>query len=105
MNNNKLEILVTAKDAASDVISGVGKSFTHLGDNAMRGSQAAAAGLAVAGAAAVAFGKQSVDAYFGAAEASAKLATNLLNVKGNTQAQVTELENLASKMQSYGVIE
>ena len=32
MQNNKLEILVTAKDAASDVISGVGKSFGHLSD-------------------------------------------------------------------------
>lgn len=105
MNNNKLEILVTAKDMASNVIQGVGKSFTNLSDNAMQGSKLMAGGMAIAGAAAVAFGKQSVDAYFGAAEASAKLATNILNVKGNTQAQVAELENLASKMQAYGVIE
>lgn len=105
MNNNKLEILVTAKDAASNVIQGVGKSFTQLSDNAMTGSKVMAAGVAVAGAAVVAFGKQSVDAYFGAAEASAKLATNLLNVKGNTQANVDQLESLASRLQSIGVIE
>lgn len=105
MNNNKLEILVTAKDAASNVIQGVGKSFSGMGEAAMNSSKVAAAGLAVAGAAVVAFGKQSVDAYFGAAEASAKLATNLLNVKGNTQDNVDQLEQLASKLQSVGVIE
>ena len=105
MQNNRLEILVTAKDAASDVIAGVGKSFGHLSDAAVTGSKAMLAGVAVAGAAVVAFGKQSVDAYFGAAEASAKLATNLLNVKGNTQANVDSLEQLASKLQSVGVIE
>ena len=105
MNNNKLEILVTAKDAASDVIQGVGKSFGHLSDAAMTGSKAMLAGVTVAAAGVVAFGKVSVDAYNGAAEASAKLATNLLNVKGNTQANVDQLEQLASKLQSVGVIE
>ena len=105
MQNNKLEILVTAKDAASDVISGVGKSFGHLSDAAVTGSKAMLAGVTVAAAGVVAFGKSSVDAYNGAAEASAKLATNLLNVKGNTQKNVDELEGLASKLQSIGVIE
>lgn len=105
MNNNKLEILVTAKDAASDIIKGVGKSFGHLSDAAMTGSKAMAAGVAAAAAATVAFGKSSVDAYFGAAEASAKLSTNLLNVKGNTNENVKALEGLASQLQAVGVIE
>lgn len=105
MNNNRLEILVTAKDAASNVIQGVGKQFGHLSDNAVAGSKMMAVGVAAAGAATLAFGKTSVDAYFGAAEASAKLATNLLNVKGNTAAHAKELEGLASRLQSVGVIE
>lgn len=105
MNNNKLEILVTAKDAASNVIQGVGKSFNQLGEHAMTGSKAMVAAVAVAGAAAVAFGKSSVDAYFAAAEATQKLSTNLLNVKGNTKANVDELQKLASHLQSVGVIE
>lgn len=105
MQNNKLEILVTAKDAASNVIQGVGKSFGQLSDNAVTGSKMMlGATVAAAGAVAV-FGKTSVDAYFAAAEASSKLSTNILNVKGNTMAQAKELENLASKMQGYGVIE
>lgn len=105
MQNNKLEILVTAKDSASSVIAGVGKSFGKMGHSAMAGSKAAAAGLAVAGAAAIGFGKTSVDAYFMAAEASKKLSTNLLNVKGNTQANVDSLGKLASSLQNVGVIE
>lgn len=105
MNNNKLEILVTAKDAASNVIQGVGKSFGQLSDNAVTGSKMMLGATVAAAAGVAAFGKSSVDAYFAAAEASAKLSTNILNVKGNTLQQVDALEQLASKMQSYGVIE
>ena len=105
MNNNKLEILVTAKDAASNVIQGVGKSFGQLSDNAVTGSKMMLGATLAATAGVAAFGKSSVDAYFAAAEASAKLSTNILNVKGNTMGQVDALEQLASKMQSYGVIE
>lgn len=105
MNNNKLEILVTAKDAASNVIQGVGKSFGQLSDNAVTGSKLMLGATVAAAAGVAAFGKSSVDAYFAAAEASSKLSTNILNVAGNTAKQVTELENLASKMQAYGVIE
>ena len=105
MNNNKLEILVTAKDSASKVISGVGRSFGSLSNNAVAGSRAMLGAATAAAAGVAVFGKTSVDAYFGAAEASAKLATNILNVKGNTDKHVASLEALASKMQAYGVIE
>lgn len=105
MQNNKLEILVTAKDAASSVIKGVGNSFGQLSDNAVAGSKVVGTAIIAAGVAAAAFGKTSVDAYFSAAEASAKLSTNLLNVKGNTQANVDSLNDLASSLQAVGVIE
>ena len=105
MQNNRLEILVTAKDAASDVIAGVGKSFGHLSDAAVTGSKAMLAGVTVAAAGVIAFGKASVDAYNDSEAAAAKLATNLLNVKGNTQANVDELSNLAAGLQKVGVIE
>lgn len=72
---------------------------------AQGGSQAFAAGLAVVGAAAVAFGVSSVQAYESAHVAQTKLATNLLNVKGNTMANVDALGKLASQLQAVGVIE
>lgn len=72
---------------------------------AERGSQAFAAGLAVVGAAAVGFGISSVNAFNAAEVAQTKLATNLLNVKGNTMANVDALSKLASQLQNVGVIE
>lgn len=73
--------------------------------DAERGSQAFAAGLAVVGAAAVGFGISSVNAFNAAEVAQTKLATNLLNVKGNTMANVDALSKLASQLQNVGVIE
>lgn len=70
-----------------------GSSFALLG-----GLTAAAAGAAV-------FGAQSVNAYNASVEASTKLRTNMLNVKGATDAHVQSLEKLASKLQGVGVIE
>lgn len=69
----------------------------------------AAMGLALALAAvtagAVAFGVSSVKAYNESLEAQTKLSTNLLNVKGNTEANVKAIQKLASELQKKGVIE
>lgn len=80
---------------------GLGAAF----EKAKTGSFALLGGLTAAGLGAVAFGAKSVEAYNASVEASTKLRTNMLNVKGATEAQVASLERLAGKMQGYGVIE
>ncbi len=72
---------------------------------AKAGAVALAAGVAVAAASVVAFGVSSVKAYNESLEAQTKLSTNLLNVKGNTDANVKSIQNLASAMQKKGVID
>ena len=111
-NDSQLNIIVRAQNAASDVlkqvendVKGVGGKIDGAMKSALPGSLAVAAGIAAAGAATIAFGVQSVGAYNAAAEASAKLKTNMMNVTGATASQVKELEGLASKLQSIGVIE
>lgn len=62
-------------------------------------------GMVGAAAAAIAFGKSSVKAYFESEQAHTKLVTNLKVLKTNTDANAASLEKLASKMQNVGVIE
>ena len=69
------------------------------------GSFALLGGLTAAGAAATVFGFKSVEAYNASVEASTKLRTNLLNVKGATEEHVAALERQASQLQAVGVIE
>lgn len=80
---------------------GLGAAF----EKAKTGSFALLRGLTAAGLGAAAFGVKSVAAYNASVEASTKLRTNMLNVKGATLEQVASMEKLASKMQGYGVIE
>lgn len=68
-------------------------------------AQTLALGFAAATAGAVFFGKKSVDAYNASVEAQTKLSTNLLNVKGNTEANVKSIEKLAGALQKKGVVE
>lgn len=93
-------------------LSGADKSVKSFGDRlgqhwdkSVNASKALAVGVAAAGAAVAAFGASSVKAYFAAEEAQTKLRTNMLNVKGATEAQVTSLGKLASQLQAVGVIE
>lgn len=81
------------------------KGFGRAMENAKEGSFALLGGLTAAAGGAAIFGKMSVDAFFAATEAHTKLATNLLNVQGNTRATVRELSDLASALQNVGVIE
>ena len=69
------------------------------------GSFALLGGLTAAAAGAAVFGFKSVEAYNASVEASTKLRTNLLNVKGATEEHVAALERQASQLQSIGVIE
>lgn len=70
-----------------------GSSFALLG------------GLTAAGIGAAVFGAKSMEAYNASVEASAKLRTNLLNVKGATEEHVASLQRQASELQKLGVIE
>lgn len=109
------DIFITFKTKGDDVkkfINDTKNNLSKFSTNVANSFKAAEAGskmllgtLTAAAAAAVVFGKKSVDAYFAAQEASTKLRTNMLNVKGATDLQVQSLEKLASKLQSVGVIE
>jgi hypothetical protein len=70
-----------------------GSSFALLG------------GLTAVGIGAAVFGAKSMEAYNASVEASAKLRTNLLNVKGATEDHVKALQDQAAQLQKVGVIE
>ena len=90
---------------ALDDGDGKGKKFAGAFAAIGKVAKVAAIGVGVAAGAATIFGKQSVDAFNASTEASTKLRTNMLNVKGATEANVASLEKLASKLQGVGVIE
>lgn len=69
------------------------------------GSFALLGGLTAATAGAVVFGAKSMEAYNASVEASTKLRTNLLNVKGATEEHVKALQEQAAQLQRVGVIE
>lgn len=73
--------------------------------NAQEGSFMLMGGLVAAGVAATAFGVASMNAYNASVEASTKLKTNILNVKGATEENVESLELLANQLQKVGVVE
>lgn len=84
------------------------KKSGGLGDafkKAEGGSFALLGGLTAAAAGATFFGFKSVDAFNASTEASVKLRTNLLNVKGATLEHVAALNKQASELQNVGVIE
>ncbi len=81
------------------------KSMDSMTTKSVNASKQLAVGVGLAGAAVTAFGVSSVKAYQAAEEAQTKLSTNLLNVKGNTMANVEALNRLASSLQNVGVIE
>lgn len=83
----------------------LGSNLKAYFDSSVQASQAFAKSLVAVGAAVVGFGALSVKAYNASVEAQTKLSTNLLAVKGNTEANVVSLSKLASKLQSVGVIE
>ena len=68
-------------------------------------ARSVAIGFAGMSVAVGAFGKASVSAYSEALQAQTKLSTNLLNVKGNTDANVKSIQKLAGALQKKGVIE
>lgn len=80
------------------------KGFGAAMQKAKTGSFALLGGLTAAGVGAVAFGVKAFGAYNKAEEASTKLRTNMLNVKGATEENVVSMQRLADKMQGYGVI-
>lgn len=82
-----------------------GGGLTDAFKKAEGGSFALLGGLTAAAAGAAVFGFKSVEAYNASVEASAKLRTNLLNVKGATEEHVTALQKQASQLQALGVIE
>ncbi|MFA5999214.1 MAG: hypothetical protein WC747_04315 [Candidatus Babeliales bacterium] len=81
--------------------SGLGAAFKK----AEGSSFALLGGLTAAGIGAAVFGAKSMEAYNASVEASQKLRTNLLNVKGATEEHVKSLQNQAAQLQKIGVIE
>lgn len=108
---DKRELLVRINGDTSGLEKAFGKTTKEGGrlsgafDKVKDAAKFLAVGVGVAAGAATVFGKSSVDAYNASLEASAKLRTNLLNVKGATEQNVQSLEKLAAKLQGVGVIE
>lgn len=108
---NTRDLLVKINGDTSGLEKALGKaenSSTGLGaafKKAEGGSFALMGGLTAAGVAAGVFGAKSMEAYNASVEASTKLRTNLLNVKGATEEHVAALERQAAQLQSVGVIE
>lgn len=89
-------------DAATHNIN---SKLATMGNSITDSAKKVSLGFMAIGAAATAFGYSSVKAYNESVEASTKLQTNMLNVKGATMGQVNELQNLAKHLQSVGVIQ
>lgn len=101
----KVGSVYTEIDAKTDGFDRGMKSVHSQLEKMTDNSKKILGGLAAAGAAAVVFGAKSFEAFNASVEATTKLRTNLLNVKGATMEQVTSLEELASSLQNVGVIE
>lgn len=108
---NTRDLLVRINGDTSGLEKALGKAEKSGGGlsdafkKAEGGSFALLGGLTAAGIGATVFGAKSMEAYNASVEASAKLRTNLLNVKGATEEHVSALQKQASELQALGVIE
>ena len=108
---NTRDLLVKINGDTSGLEKALGKAEKSGGGMAAAfkkaegGSFALLGGLTAAGIGAAVFGAKSMEAYNASVEASQKLRTNLLNVKGATEAHVQALQKQAAHLQQIGVIE
>lgn len=108
---NTRDLLVKINGDTSGLEKALGKAENSSGGMAAAfkkaegGSFALLGGLTAAGVGAAVFGAKSMEAYNASVEASAKLRTNLLNVKGATEEHVKALQTQAGELQRLGVIE
>lgn len=108
---NTRDLLVKINGDTSGLEKALGKAEQSSGGlgaafkKAEGGSFALLGGLTAAAAGAAVFGAKSMEAYNASVEASAKLRTNLLNVKGATEDHVKALQEQAAQLQKVGVIE
>lgn len=102
INDKKLN---AALNQADGKVRKFGDRLSAAWGKSVQSSQMALGAITAIGAGLAVFGAKSVQAYNAATEATTKLRTNLLNVKGATEAHVKSLESLASQLQSVGVIE
>jgi len=85
-------------DGLGNKVKGGFTKIGHAAEKLMIGVAALGTGMAI-------FGAKSVAAYNESITAGTKLRTNLLNVKGATEENVTSLGKLAGALQNVGVIE
>lgn len=108
---NTRDLMVKINGDTSGLEKALGKAESSSGGlgaafkKAEGGSFALLGGLTAAAAGAVVFGAKSMEAYNASVEASTKLRTNLLNVKGATEDHVKALQDQAAQLQRVGVIE
>lgn len=108
---NTRDLLVKINGDTSGLEKALGKAEQSSGGlgaafkKAEAGSFALLGGLTAAGIGAAVFGAKSMEAYNASVEASTKLRTNLLNVKGATEQHVKALQDQAAQLQKVGVIE
>lgn len=97
----EIQLLVTAKDQASSTLKKVGSSM----EGVAKVGKTIAAGLAVAGVGAVAFGVKAVRAFSESEEVSKKLEKIVLNLKGATMENVEALNRQADALKKVGVLD
>ena len=91
-------------DKFSKGLKGAENDLEKFKRGVKRMGAAAAAGFAVAGAAALAFAKSSVDAYLEDEKSQRRLAKALQNTRGATKAQIKSVEDLILKYElQYGI--
>lgn len=97
----EIQLLVTAKDQASNTLKKVGGSMESIASVGKK----IATGLALASGAAVAFGIKSVGAFQESEEVSKKLEKIVLNLKGATMENVKALNMQADALKRKGVLD
>lgn len=97
----EIQLLVTAKDQASNTLKKVGSTM----EGVARVGKTIATGLAVGGVAAVAFGVKAVRAFAESEEVSKKLEKVVLNLKGATMENVEALNRQADALKKVGVLD
>lgn len=97
----EIQLLVTAKDQASNTLKKVGSSM----EGVAKVGKTIASGLAIAGVGAVAFGVKAVRAFSESEEVSKKLEKIVLNLKGATMENVDALNRQADALKKVGVLD
>ena len=99
MANAEIKAVITAEDRASATLANFGRKAGGIGNTVKRSLKLAAAGIAAAGAAAIAFGVSSVKSYQESENALAQLNAVLKSTRGIAKVSAKSAISLANSLQ------